>query len=483
MILRDYQIEALDKMTSYFSDGGSDFVLASCPSSGKTAMTLAFIQRHADKNFLIVTHGQNVIKDMWEKSISNTLSKEELKRVTIGIPQSLHRKETYSAYDYIIVDEAHEFTFAEMMKKIFGNNPTAKVIYLTGTPSVFIRKNQEVYTKNTYHIHAIPANELIKKDYLADVYMGIFSTTAQLEDSDYNDNNDLMTSSNFKLEDRKEISNQMADLMNELVNRLGTKIAKSSPNAYKIANLTGLNISGKIGKTLIACQSIKQANIVYKWLIDNKYSALLSNSKNDPESLNIIGDEGFLNTDVTFLVVVDRGILGFNMEELQNVVDMTCSKNLNRTYQLYARAMRKSDKVKDKFFFKLVPRDSMDIHKFYLEAAIGLMFAEFINNYNGKNLNNMQIFAKRSSVNKDEPTTNPGKGKKKVSVTPVDSFLYDMVKACEFMQNLYNNSDDKLNEYAKMTFGDIKREIGDRVQLRFRSLKEANDYFIGNING
>ena len=60
--LRPYQVEALDAVTKGFKKS-NNVVLASCPSSGKTVMAIDFI-KNSNKKFLVLTHGQNVLKDM-----------------------------------------------------------------------------------------------------------------------------------------------------------------------------------------------------------------------------------------------------------------------------------------------------------------------------------------------------------------------------------------------------------------------------------
>ena len=130
MILRDYQKEALDVMNDFFNKGNNNFVLAACPSAGKTFITLKYIEQTPGR-FLILTHGQNVLLDMWKNEIERYFKKEDKNRIVFGLPQSLSKKEL-GKFDYIVVDEAHEFTFAKgangkegMVQKILKKCPDA----------------------------------------------------------------------------------------------------------------------------------------------------------------------------------------------------------------------------------------------------------------------------------------------------------------------------------------------------------------------
>lgn len=72
LVLRDYQQKALNDIEGVLKKK-NDVVLAASPSSGKTLMAIEFIKRHQGK-FLIITHGQNILKDMWKKELELYLS-------------------------------------------------------------------------------------------------------------------------------------------------------------------------------------------------------------------------------------------------------------------------------------------------------------------------------------------------------------------------------------------------------------------------
>ena len=62
-----------------------------------------------------------------------------------------------------------------------------------------------------------------------------------------------------------------------------------------------------------------------------------------PEELRPVKDVRIFDiTPLGSIIVVGRGILGFNFEQLVNVVDMTGSQNIDRIFQLMARVVRTS---------------------------------------------------------------------------------------------------------------------------------------------
>jgi superfamily II DNA or RNA helicase len=452
--LRPYQTEVMEKVQKKLMNE-KECVISASPSSGKTIMALWFIENTSGK-FLILTHGQNVLKDMWEKEINLYLSEEKKKDVIYGLPQSITRKEIPKV-DYIIVDEAHEFTYASMVQTILKANPKAKKIYLTGTPSKFIAKGYEPIV--------IPALELIKQDYISDLYVGVFSTKTKIKASDRNIERNLKEGSADKL--AENVKTDMEDLLVKLIDRLKSSMFKGNPNAYKLTDWAWA--LGALHKTMFACSSIKQADEVVRFLEARNINVVSSNSTNDVNSENI---KRFMeDPDIKVLVVVDRGILGFNMPDLVNVVDMTCSYNIDRIYQLYARVMRKNEKYKHKYFFKLIPNDEMVVGKFYMEAALCLMHEDFISRYNGKNLDGMRIPVMVVGGSRGDSKKESGKKKNKQSKTyKVDEKFFDTVTAAKVLIDLYNKADENLNEYAYVKFSQIREKVfGDFVTFDWKN--------------
>lgn len=456
--LFDYQESALSQVEQHLKFS-NEAVLAACPSSGKTIMAIEYIKRSSSKKTLVLTHGQNVLKTMWDENLKKYLTESELSKVTYGLPQSLHRQEV-SNFDLIIVDEAHEFAHADMVQKILGKNPKAKKLYLTGTPSKFIA--------NGVPTIIIPAIDLIEKKYISDLYVGLFSTTANIKEEDRNSLDDISEKSYKKLE--KSVNSDMDTLLHAMLKRLeAPDLTKNKPTVSRYAEYTNLDkwnsVFGSLDKTLIACASIKQADKVVAYLNSKNVSCISSNSETDPDTENISRFEN--ETEIKVLVVVDRAILGYNMPGLVNVVDMTCSHNINRIYQLYARVMRKNAETPQKYFFKLAVKDEHHVTKFYMQASLCLMFHYFISKYNGKNLNGMYIPVMKVKTEKNDNaiTAKTNNSKTRPASYKISDELFEVVNSAEILNNVLNNIDNPFNEYAFVQIGEIKRDLfGETVR-------------------
>jgi superfamily II DNA or RNA helicase len=439
--LRPYQENVLSKLSEKFESGIKEVVIAACPSSGKTVMMLEYIRRNIDKKFLVLTHGQNVLRDMWANEIADHLG--DTAQITFGIPQALKNTDL-KGVDTIIIDEAHEFTFASMVVEIKKRVKAKNIIYLTGTPSKFIRLDMDVII--------VPASELIENDYISDLYIGLFSTSVPLKDTDYNQQLNTKNVGDSKLV--KSVNTDLDSLLDVMTNRLRqTKFFKSEP---VVSNRTAWmpNLE-QLQKTMIACNSIKQAAKVVKYFESKGVNVISSNSENDKNSENILKFQS--DSSILVLVVVDRAILGFNMPQLVNVVDMTCSHNIDRIYQLYARVMRKNEDQEKKYFFKMTSDNDMVVTKFYMSAALMMLTYDFISKFNGKNLNAMQVpeiklkNGKRASKGKSRKPM-----KRKVII---DEAFYNEVSSYKVLVDIMNKCGDSANEYAYTTFGKLKSEV------------------------
>ena len=457
--LRDYQLDVLNQLDERTRLGETEVVIAAAPSSGKTFMMIQFIKERPTKTFIVLTHATNVLKTQWAEAFKAEGVAASLvpgkEKVLYGIPQGLKTAEL-PTYDYMIIDEAHEYNFAKSTKVSDGKTYESMInlikrkaapiqtIYLTGTPSKFI--------KDGFTPIIIPAIELIDKGYVSDLYLGMVSTTADLKD--INDKGDLTLSSIHRLE--QTVQEDMDNLLEAMVKRLKeTGLIKSSSNFRKL--LDWAPTIGKLHKTMIACASIKQAEQIQKYFVDRSISSTLSTSENDLDSENI--QKFIQDKSIKVLVVVQRGILGFNMTDLVNVVDLTGSRNIDRIYQLFARAMRKHPDYPRKYFFKITDEPNRDMMQFYMNAALHLMYKDFISAYNGKNLNGRQIAVMRTTEKKDKKDAGSGSSKPKSNITTynVDPLFYGTVTAGSFLKDIWNKLGGSANEYASVTFGEIRQ--------------------------
>src|SRR5690606_5065256 len=183
----------------------------------------------------------------------------------------------------------------------------------------------------------------LDKGIMNNVYFSHVSSNDKLMNKDYNLQGEIKE--NVKL---KSVKKDMDSLLIRIVERLkATQLTKDKPVTSKVID-GWTPVLGKLHKTMIACRDHSQASAVYKYLQNNtKAKVVMSTHKDDYFSEEM---ESFRNDpDIKVLIVIRRGILGFDMSDLVNVVDMTGSRNIDRIYQLMARTMRKNDQHKLKY--------------------------------------------------------------------------------------------------------------------------------------
>ena len=448
--LRPYQVQALENIETYFQKYNK-VVLASAPSSGKTLMALTFASKHPGK-ILVLTHGQNVILDMWKNAIVEMEVPQETKnRITLGLPQTISRREQ-DQYDYIIVDEAHEFYFAAMVQGIIKRQKKARFLLLTGTPSKFVKFNGTATGKNKIPIVDIPGIELVKEGWMSDLYMSVVRSHADITDKDRNADNDLKESGAEKLE--ATVNEDMGELLEAMLKRLkAINVTKKRPLLSLVDKWS--HAIGALDKTMISCASIKQAEKVTAYLQSNNINVVLSHSDNDKDSDNVA--RFVSDPSVLVLVVVNRAILGFNLPSLINVVDMTGSHNPDRIYQLFARVMRKHEDSQ-KYFFKVSSKMQVEFTKLYVQAALMLLTKDFLVRYNGKNLKQMNILVKKENKRNNEP--NSKSGRKNVSTTYViDADLFEKVNMVQLFDYALGKANDSFGDYAFTTLEKVKKVL------------------------
>lgn len=448
--LRDYQVNALNAISQAFKTQ-KEFVLASCPSSGKTFITLQYIEQNPDTSFLVLPHGTKVIKDQWLKLTTN------LKNLKVELPHSLYKTEL-PHYHTLIIDEAHEYSNATMITEIISKTKPKHILYLTGTPAKFIAKGTPMFV--------VPAEDLVPT-YVSDLYFGLFSTSANITDLDFNNELDIKKSKESSL--TKSAESDLKSLMEAMLVRLKkTNFIKSRPLLSKVTNFS---VFGQLGKTMIACNNENQLRVIEKVLKAKGVQVISSICADNDDSENI---NGFETDDNNVLLVLRRGILGYNMTNLVNVVDMTGSHNINRIYQLYARVMRKSDKHPRKYFFKLTSTADMQVTRFYMNAATHLMRYDFISKYNGKNLNEMEV---RELLVRTKKENTGKKSKKSYAAKTVseDPFFHGVVTANALLEDVWNNQSKIFNEYATMRIGKLKEIQFNVPEMRqIKNITEEN---------
>lgn len=469
--LRPYQEKALSKL------GTSGVqVLSICPGGGKTFTALEYVKRNANKfkKILILAHGTNLLKTQWAEEMNNknirfTTDIDGLDNIKLAIPQALKNKKI-PRFDLIIVDEAHEFYFAEKMVKtiISKANPKCQLL-LTGTPSKLIKAGFKPVIVSGVEVYA--------DGYLTDTYFGLVTSSYNLSLDAFNQKGDKKESA--KLSKQNTIKS-LESLVKEMINRLNdVGFLKGKPNLRHVANhVSAPNFRkafGALDKTLIAAYDIEQATHLHSHLQKNGVTAVLSDSISDMASEKIA--EFLSNPEIQVLVVVRRGVLGFNMPELVNVVDFTMSRNIDRVYQLYARVLRKHDDYDKKFYFRICSAINPQVDAFAVQAAMCLNNPSFISKYNGTNLNEIDILVparmKRNVNGNRTGAKQPGKKATRHSVDPI---MADQVLSLELLKELtVTNNSKSWKEFAYMKYGEVVTKLtGKEFHRQIVNITEEN---------
>jgi superfamily II DNA or RNA helicase len=379
----DYQIPLIAETIQSLRDNNKPTVLAAAVSAGKTRMTMTIIDQIIKagevSSVLILAHGQTVIRS----NMATTAAEVEAKglvsfkhrevtckedfedwytsptpeNVLIAIPQSLQRY-GLPHFDLIIVDEAHQFFFEPMVQTIIAQSNPKYVLCLTGTPAKFVAQG--------YKIIAISIFELLKDKAVANPNISLGKSAYDFTSKDFT------ATGRLRVEERdgdlavkftqEQTDATMADLM----------AAIHQKKLYGSAPPVGVEGTFKaIGKTMIACPSQKMARQVWAYFDRNGVKASLSTSDFE-EGVDI---ERFRHDPLsTVLIVVNRGVLGYSCPELINLVDMTCSMNMDRMMQLFGRILRIDDKNPGaaKFYPRLVPEKLIEYNYYLLGVMLSL---------------------------------------------------------------------------------------------------------------
>jgi superfamily II DNA or RNA helicase len=452
-----YQSEAISKVQESLQQREIT-VLAACPSAGKTLMTIYMMEEYLRENpnhkIMVLAHGTTILRtqfhdvlvennpDFTYNLVEKFTQYDVTADVNICLPQTLAGN-VLNKIDLLIVDEAHQFYFAEkMMKEIIKQTKPKKQLLLTGTPSPFIRKG--------FKIIPVTLNTIFDEGMISDLFVEIATSSYTFDPMiDFNPNTDeLRTSVHIKDSETKKT-------LDDLVSKIVERLKSIRGNDYQNLLPEWLPTLKRLQKTMIACRSQQQAMQVKHYFDKIGVKSALSISDIDYDSSEI---EVFKqDVDCLILIVVGRGILGFNYPELVNVVDMTTSQNVDRIYQLLCRVIRKHPEGQKKLFFKVAPNIHSDYYKYIMTAVLSLADETFFTKFNGKNFSDMIIPVIKTKREHHEPNNNGGNGKPRPkTLKPID---FEGLPVFEFFKDLYHKKDALLHVYAYTTVRDVRAEF------------------------
>ncbi len=421
---------------------GKKTLLAACPGAGKTVMAIQIAKKYLDANpkskVLILTHGQIVLRAQWLNQLAKyfpletfteidpSYEKEISHRIFVAIPQSYRQLSKYIQHiDLLIVDEAHHYYGADLVNKIKGYFKPKSELLLTGTPSKYIGKD--------WNIFGITLQELIEYNAITDPEIQLIESSYDLCIDDYNEALEVKQS---KAINGNETLSTFNKVLNSLISRLKTK------------NIRDLQ------KTMMVCANQAQAKVIYSQLVKLKINPLLSISDTttgEHETALFISDPSY-----PVLIVVGRGVLGFDFPGLVNVVDFTESLNVNKLFQLLCRVVRKGEAENTKkYFIKLTSKRVSPLCYYVMSFVVSLSSPEYYLSYStterGLTLGKRAIAVKKEFL--DQLNDNA----KAITVESLPSLM-----TFEDFKDIYESKETKIIAYT--TFRKVRDRLSDLVK-------------------
>lgn len=385
-------------------------VLAAGTGAGKTFTTVIMLEMffsnpaNKGKKVIILPSSTKVLRDNFGEAIAQFKNKSfsycvadgkrPFKRalasdcdVIVVLPQTLAGIEELPKVEWLVVDEAHKWYFAETIRGIIAKtNPTYQLL-LTGTPFKFNAK------KDDYSIYYVPVERLMELGQVGNPLVEVVSSSVNLKNEDYNDSNEVRSTLKWSY---KEDKDQLVSVAKEIAKTLKTRFRTNT-----IGRMLG--VFG-IDKTIIYCYSKKQARHFYKVFQKSELAGkvLISTSENDIDSVEFakFKDE----EQYRVLLVVDRGKEGFDMPELFNIIDFTLSTNPEIILQILGRVLRisKEQPNKQKVYYKVASMNTAPFILTLMTGVLQLINAEYYSTFTGKfaeiKIPMMPINKKRSAV-------------------------------------------------------------------------------------
>jgi hypothetical protein len=329
-----FQNELIERAWDFMTkDPRKAVVLAAGCGAGKTEMAMDLIERFLKTQpaakVLYLAHGTTSLRAQIAQRFrtDGRFTVAEMKdakpdlaaSVHVAIPQNkLIRSQQY---DLVVVDEAHHYYFGAMIGEVLTANPDCTQLLLTASHWRFTRMQR-------LPVITFSQLELLDRNIIMPPHVGLMLTDQEFRS---------FTAEGNLSEDEK------LENIDQLVAKIKPKIK---------------------GKTLIACHNQQAARDIAKGI----KGAVVSTSDDDP---NEIAFRSFLgDPKCKVMVVVFRGVIGFDLPSLETVIDLTCSQNPDRIYQLLGRCVRRHQ-AKQPRYVKLAPKVSRE---WYAHIMCGVMW-------------------------------------------------------------------------------------------------------------
>ena len=341
--LRPHQKKLVKELTSQLANPSAPVVvLAATTGAGKTLMATHIINKtvREGKRVLVMTHGQTILKHNFAQELTDNHIKHLVvepgvvshdinkAQVVVALPFSIHRKlEVLKKFDLLVVDEAHQYygLHTRMYKKILGWHKkkqlliTASHYWLKGSKVLFSREDSLALSLTTdYPVKLLEVKEALTL-------------------SDFTSSDDVVPE---------------FDVTDATYNAV---LAEIHPKK----------------KTMVVCHNTVFANTLLSLLQKKQIAASISTFETDTDNEAITAFRK--SNKEKLLIVVAKGIIGFDVPELEIIIDASYTKNITRMEQLMGRLARMPEgKTVGKKYVKLMPQCMTDVYIGYTTAAMAL---------------------------------------------------------------------------------------------------------------
>lgn len=485
----DFQKYTIKKAINSIYTNPAATVIGMAPGAGKTLVSHIIEEILVKDNkyrVLVLTHGTTVLRTQYAKDLldskpdftwSVVVSTADYKRiksskdpfyteikkhiifpnqiidcesqVIVAIPHTIKKVELPN-FEVLVIDEAHHFYFDKeaeeedrdgasvmMVQKIRRKIQPAHQMLLTGSPFYFNGKPEK------YNVIGVTLCELYEADRVTNLKIKVASSSFDFTTEDYNKKGDVKRTTVFN---KLATKTTLRDLIKTIVKEVGCKPSWKS-------------IFQEIGQTMWVCKRQATAKKLRDILTKEGIKTALSTSDSDKDCIEI---DKFTadNSDVQVLIVVGRGILGFNYAKLVNVIDMTLSMNVTKIQQLMCRVIRKHPQGRKKLFLKITPNHNglEDYFYFIMQFVLLLSSREYYFSYDGTNMPGMKVPTKveEKDIDKDKPTGGSGGGNSGHKPKALDFSKFPIF---DFLKHLEHKNNAVLGTFAMATMRDVKIEL------------------------
>jgi len=366
-------------------------------------------------------------------------------QVFITLPQSVNSKSKLDLlstlnFEWLVQDEAHKWYFEKTIQKIII--PSLKPKYqslLTGTPFKFNKRADEFLIEYT------SVREMYENGYLSDVTSQVLHSDAEIKSIDY-----VSLLGELK-ESKKFNESETHQMMNEVIKQLIKKVKLPMKGLTTTHNVTknAASVFGKLEKTIIFTHSIPAAKCVYRYLYNMGVGVEISHSARKDKTSDEVFSDFKNDKSIKVVVVVNQGKEGFDFPNLHNVIDMTFSQNFATVMQIFGRVLRKNNKIKTKYFFKVAPKNLSGYFNDWMNAMFMMFDDEWYSTYDESNGMSIPIPNKVLSSNKKKKKTTTTKKKSRMkNISYINSLGF-------MSNNKWFKMNDLISTVSSTTLGEV----------------------------